>query len=64
MRKVYKALTNEQKNRGVIFSSELIGGGLVHEVFKDDENKNEKIRRLLDDKFFNNSPYKRNEIHQ
>ena len=64
MRKVYKELTSDQKARGVIFSSELIGGGLVHEVLKSDDDKQAKIRRLLDDSFFNHSPYKRNEIHQ
>lgn len=64
MHKVYKGLTEEQKSRGVIFSSELIGGGIRHEVFATDKDKREKINRLLDDSFFNNSPYKRNEIRQ
>ena len=64
MRKVYKSLTDDQKNRGVIFSSELIGGGKIHEVLKGDPDGQTTIRRLLDDSFFNNSPYKRNEIRQ
>lgn len=64
MRKVYKALTSDQKDRKVIFSSELIGGGIIHEVMADDPDKHRKITRLVDDKFFNGSPYKRNEIHQ
>ncbi len=64
MRKIYKPLLQEQIDRGVIFSSELIGGGIRHEVFKDDEDKQQKIDRLLNDKFFNDSPYKRNEIRQ
>lgn len=64
MRKVYKSLLQEQIDRGVIFSSELIGGGTRHEVFATDEDKHKKIERLLDDKFFNSSHYKRNEIRQ
>lgn len=64
MRKVYKELTPDQKARGVIFSSELVGGGKVHEVLQDDGNKHTIIRRLLDDKFFNSSYYKYNLIRQ
>lgn len=64
MRKVYKDLTPDQKARGVIFSSELVGGGKVHEVLADDENKHKTIERLLDDKFFNSSSYKYNLIRQ
>lgn len=64
MKKKYLKLTKDQKDRGVIFSSELVGGGTVHEVFSDDEDKEKKIDRLLDDKFFNNSPFKYNLIRQ
>lgn len=64
MKKVFKDLTEDQKSRGVVFSSELIGGGKVHEVFADEEDKEERIKRLLDDKFFNDSPYKYNLIRQ
>ena len=64
MRKVYKKLTEDQIKRNVIFSSELIGGGTIHEVFKTDEDKSEQIRRLKDDSFFNKSPYSYNEIRQ
>lgn len=64
MRKVYKELTSDQVARGIVFSSELVGGGKVHEVHKDDEDKTETIERLLNDSFFNNSPYKYNLIRQ
>jgi hypothetical protein len=64
MKKKYKELTEEQKARGVIFSSELVGGGIVHEVLKDDEDKNVVIARLLNDRFFNDSPYKYNLIRR
>ncbi len=68
MRKVYKKLTKEQKERGVIFSSclskcttELVGD-TIHEVMENDPDKNETIRRLKDDSFFRNSPWKYNII--
>lgn len=68
MIKVYKKLTADQKARGVIFSSclskcrsELIGD-TIHEVKMDDPDKDETIRRLKDDKFFNGSPWKYNII--
>lgn len=51
MRKKYASLTPDQKARGVIFSSELVGGGTIHEVFKGDERQAETIRRLKDDSF-------------
>ena len=75
MIKVYKELTDEQKKRGVIFSSCLsefrteIADDRQHEVFKVDEEdykavrKNqEKMERLKDDKFFNNSHFNFNII--
>lgn len=68
MRKVYKKLTADQKERGVIFSSclsrcrsELVGD-TIHEVMKDDPDKSETIRRLKDDKFFNGSSWNYNII--
>lgn len=64
MRKVYKSLTDDQKARGVIFSSQLLGGGTIHEVFRDQYEGQKIIERLLDDKFFNGSHYKANEIRQ
>lgn len=68
MRKIYKQLTKEQKERGVIFASTLSyytteqEDDTTHEVFTTDENKGEKMDRLCDDKFFNNCPYYRYNI--
>lgn len=73
MRKVYRKLSEEQKQRGVIFSSQLMPNGSIHEVTR--ENVNEvsefarnkglnKISLLLDDKFFNGSDYKYNIIRK
>jgi len=97
MKKIYKSLTADQLERGVIFSSVLIenkqqNDDLVHEVFsvtklltaqliKLEQNKqidykiqslrNEierdnvlKIDRLLNDTFFDNSPYTHNLIRK
>ena len=66
MKKKYLPLTIDPKQRGVIFSSELVGGGIIHEVFitESEEEINKKILRLLDDKFFDNSPYKYNLIRK
>lgn len=64
MRKVYKKLTEEQKSRGVIFSSQLLPSAIIHEVLKTDKDKDLVINRLMDDKFFNSSPYKVNEIRR
>jgi len=65
MRKKYLKLTNEQKKRGVIFSSQLMPDNepIIHEVFEDDRNNN-KIDLLLDDKFFNNSHWSYNLIRR
>ena len=73
MKKVYKKLTKDQKERGVIFSSILLPGSTLHEVFAPPSGPvdmqvfadiQKKIALLKDDKFFNNSPYKVNEIRQ
>lgn len=70
MRKLYRALTADQKARGVIFSSTLSKckseqpNDFVHEVMEDTPDKNQVIRRLLDDSFFRNSPFKYNIIRQ
>lgn len=68
MRKIYKELTQDQKDRGVIFSSQLLPSGTLHEVTKknlyDCSKGKSKITLLLDDSFFNNSPYKINEIRK
>ena len=55
----YYKLTKDQRERGVIFSSQLINHSIdteniVHEVFRDQEDKREVIERLKDVKFFKN----------
>ena len=50
-------LTKEQKERGVIFSSQIVNytinnPGKIHEVYADQEDKWEVIERLKDVKFF------------
>jgi len=62
--KKYLKLTDEQKAKGVIFSSCLKPGNTVHEVLATDEDKNVVIKRLLNDSFFNHSPFKYNEVRQ
>ena len=65
MKKKRLTLTVNQKERGIIFSSELKGGGMdrkIHEVHKDDEDKELRIERLEDDSFFDESPFEYNEI--
>ena len=68
MKKVYKNLTDEQKKRGVIFSSCLSvcrteqKDETIHEVLNTQEDKTDIIRRLKDDKFFNSSYFKFNII--
>lgn len=64
MRKVYKKLTEEQYNRGVIFSSQLQPDGSLHEVTNNTQDKDIVIARLLNDKFFNQSGFKYNEVHR
>ena len=64
MTKKYLKLTDKQKARGVIFSSQLQPGTVIHEVMATDTNKNTVINRLLDDKFFNHSNFKYNEVRQ
>ena len=55
-KKNYK-LTKEQKERGVIFSSQLVNHtignpGTLHEVYASDADKLEQIERLKDVSFF------------
>lgn len=70
MRKIYRKLTKDQKERGVIFSSTLsrytteLATDTMHEVFADDADKWVTIERLKDDSFFNGSPWKYNIIRQ
>lgn len=59
MKNIYRKLTKEQKERGVIFSSTLSNeskeqiGDTTHEVFNKDEFKLVKIDRLKKADFFN-----------
>ena len=68
MRKIYKDLTKDQKERGIIFSSTLsrytteLTTDVMHEVHKDDPDKWTKIDNLKNDKFFRDSPWKYNII--
>lgn len=68
MRKIYRKLTKDQKERGIIFSSTLskctteTSDCTIHEVHKDDPQASYKIANLKDDKFFNDSPWKYNII--
>jgi hypothetical protein len=70
MIKVYHDLTQDQRKRGVIFTSTLsshkveVMGDLTHEVMANDDDKDKVIARLKDDKFFNASPWRYNIIRQ
>jgi hypothetical protein len=62
MKKIYRPLTLEQRNRGVIFSSTLSSkkleqsGDTIHEVYKDDAYKETEIENLKNDRFFDDNP--------
>lgn len=68
--KIYRKLSKKQINKGVIFTSTLspykfeTSETITHEVFLNDTDKEEKIKRLKDDKFFNKSHFKYNIIRQ
>lgn len=68
VKKIYRKLTKEQRQRGVIFSSTLspfkfeTETTTTHEVFKDEDNGEQKINHLKDDRFFNSSTFKFNII--
>ena len=70
MKKIYKALTQDQRARNVVFSSTLsratteLTSDTIHEVMATDFNQATTINRLLDDKFFNGSQYKYNIIRR
>jgi len=70
MKKVYKKLTEDQIERDVIFSSCLSvwrteqEEDTIHEVKSEDGDKDETIRRLKDDKFFNDSHWNFNIIRE
>lgn len=74
MIKIYKKLTKDQKARNVIFSSTLSSskrddelGSRTHEVYKPTTQDGwreamDTIKRLKDDSFFNDRPWKYNVI--
>ncbi len=70
MRKIYKPLTEEQKAEGLIFTSTLSKytteqpDDLTHKIYRTDEDIDQHIERLKDDKFFNSSPWKYNIIRR
>ena len=69
MKKQYRKLTPDQTSRDIIFSSELVGGGVVHELTRpttqaDWKEYDRQKALLLDDKFFDESPFKYNLIRQ
>jgi len=69
MKKIYRKLIKEQIERGIVFSSCLSENyseenNTVHEVHKDDKEREEKIKRLLDDSFFNNSHFNYNIVRR
>jgi len=70
MRKLYKTLSNEQIEQGVIFTSTLSRCNTeqpedyTHTVKEDTPDKVIRIRRLKDDSFFNDSPFLYNIIRQ
>lgn len=58
MKNIYRKLTKEQKERGVIFSSVLAKDtniydeDMIHEVFEDTYDKEKVIERLSNAEFF------------
>ena len=70
---IYRKLTKNQRQRGVIFSSALLeyknqpeSQASLHEVKANDPKAQEKIKRLKDTSFFaaTDSPYTHNLIRQ
>ena len=70
MKKVYRKLTRDQKERGVIFSSALSKARVeqardrIHEVMGNDPEKDRLIRNLKEDEFFDGSQYNYNIIRR
>jgi hypothetical protein len=70
MKKVQKKLSKEQIKKGIIFTSTLSkttteqDEDTTHEVLKSHIDKEARIDRLLNDSFFNRSPWNFNIIRQ
>ena len=69
MKKIYRKLTKAQIASGIIFTSTLsphptddLEGLTTHVVYESDEDASQRIARLKDDRFFNNSHFKYNII--
>ena len=66
MKTIYKKLTDEQKERDIIFSSTLSiyrteqSTDTTHELTGKEDDYHEQKRRLLDTSFFRNSHFKYN----
>jgi len=70
MRKLWKALRKEDREKGIIFQSTLSterteqSDDCTHSIHRDDVDRYDKKDRLLNDSFFNSSPYNFNIIRQ
>ena len=70
MKKIYRKLLQEQRDRGVYFSSTLSktkeedGSSDRHEIMHGDPDAERRIALLKNDKFFEDSPWKYNIIRQ
>lgn len=70
MRKIYRKLTKNQRERGIVFSSTLSKAtteqpnDTIHEVEANDPERDILIRNLMDASFFNGSPWTYNIIRQ
>ena len=70
MKKVWTKLSKEQIKNGIIFTSTLSKKtteeyeDTTHEVLSSHTDKEERINRLLNDSFFNPSPFNFNIIRQ
>lgn len=66
IKKIYRKLTKDQKDRGVVFSSSLspckYETDTVHEVFGYTSEDYKTMERLKDDKFFRGSHFNYNII--
>ena len=68
MKKIWRRITKEQKKKSIVFSATPSNHFVetkkdtTYEVFNDDEDMNEKIEKLLSDKFNKDTTWKHNII--
>jgi hypothetical protein len=68
MKKIYKKLSKERREKGIMFTSTLSNSKTEQEedsvaiVYAKDDEIEERIRRLKNDKFFDESPWEYNII--